>query len=258
VGIAENIDELRRAAAHLSLRRTLRPSGIGSLVFGGIAIAVGVPGMQVHPLNAVLVALGAFLVIEGVLVIASPSPGGIIIDGLAILMVGGWNIAISAMEAAGGGSPGFFMYFGIFQLIAGVKRLADFRHFTSLPAKPNERIMSSLNQMVKNVLKAKPKSDMSIVEFAAKEKTGQVFWRGKMLDDAAIFVRRAARQDIALAEKEEVNIIRQKGPTVRKKIPVSCQVGKDMMYGTMAPEHFARYESWKRKGTGSDNVTAAE
>ena len=209
--------------------------------------------MQVHPLNAVLVALGAFLVIEGVLVIASPSPGGIIIDGIAILMIGGWNIAISAMEAtAGGGSPGFFMYFGVFQIIAGVKRLADFRHFTNLPEKPGDEAVSRLNEMVKNVLKARPKSDMSIIEFAAKEKSVQVSWRGKMLDDAAIFIRKAARQDIALAEKEEVNIIRQKGPPVRKKIPITCQVGKDMMYGTIAPEHFARYESWKRKGTGSE------
>ncbi len=256
MGIAENIGELRRAAAHLSLRRTLRPSGIGSLIFGAIAIAVGVPAMNLHPLNAVLVALGAFLVIEGVLVIASPSPGGIIIDGLAILMVGGWNIAITALEAAeGAGSPGFFMYFGIFQLIAGVKRLADFRHFTSLPAKPDEQVMSRLNQMVKSVLKAKPKHDMSVVEFTAKEKSGQVIWRGKLLDDAAIFVRRAARQDIALAEKEEINIIRQKGPPVRKKTPVSCQVGENMMYGTMAPEHFARYESWKRKDNGLKNST---
>ena len=59
--IMENPDDLQKAANYRSLRKILRPAGIGSIVFGLIAILAGAPGMNKNIIDAALALIGLFL-----------------------------------------------------------------------------------------------------------------------------------------------------------------------------------------------------
>jgi hypothetical protein len=126
---------LRKALAFHGLCRQLRAAGIGSLLFGAIAFFLGASTMGRVPLNGVLALLGILLIVEGVWVMAAPSASGIIVDGLFVAAIGLWNIGISLVEIgrhSGGSLTGRFLVFGIFQIIWGIGRIAQFRRYTDL------------------------------------------------------------------------------------------------------------------------------
>ena len=56
---------MQRITRSRSILKRLRVRGIGSVIWGLIAIGVGANAMQVNPINGILLALGIFLVAEG-------------------------------------------------------------------------------------------------------------------------------------------------------------------------------------------------
>src|SRR4051812_15833051 len=101
------IGDLQRISDYRVVRKSLRTSGIGSIIWGIIAVVVGGLALRVNVLNIFLVTLGLLLIGTGVLNIVAPMPIGIIIDGIVISILGVWNIFISlaniALGAQGGG-----------------------------------------------------------------------------------------------------------------------------------------------------------
>ena len=116
----ELLDELQRVANYRQMHKRLRTSGIGSVFFGVIAIAIGVKMLRFSDLNLILVGIGVFLLIEGLWLIVRPAPIGVILDGIALILVGTWNIAVQILNAAAGHpGQGFWPILGIFQILWG-------------------------------------------------------------------------------------------------------------------------------------------
>ena len=122
-------EKLRRASNYELLSKALRPAGIGSVVFGLIAMAMGFAEMDMSPVNAVLGVIGIFLVVEGIWILVSPSPAGLIVDGIALLMVGLWNISVTI---SGGGDNSVFFLLGVWQIVMGCKSFRRYGHFSRL------------------------------------------------------------------------------------------------------------------------------
>src|SRR5260370_32291843 len=102
-----DVDELQQVAEYRRARKTLRAAGIGGIVFGVLALAVGVPLLAVDLINAVLVMIGLLLLVEGIWNVTYPTAEGVIVDGLSLLVVGVWNIFVTIYNAvAAGGGPG--------------------------------------------------------------------------------------------------------------------------------------------------------
>ncbi|HSC77053.1 MAG TPA: hypothetical protein VLB32_00700, partial [Candidatus Acidoferrales bacterium] len=80
--------ELQRAADFRTVRKTLRPAAFGSIVFGVIAIGMGIASLEDSPVNAVLVLLGLGLLGEGIWILVQPTPVGMIVDGIALCLLG--------------------------------------------------------------------------------------------------------------------------------------------------------------------------
>jgi hypothetical protein len=124
------LEEQQKVANYKLLCKTLRPAGIGSIVFGIVGIGMGFATMEDNPLNAGLAIIGFFLLVEGVWIAAAPSPPGLIVDGIALIILGLWNIGITL---GGNGGAGMFLFLGIWQIVLGGKSFARYGRFSKLP-----------------------------------------------------------------------------------------------------------------------------
>jgi len=88
VDIRTHHRQLQAAADAYSVARFVKSSAVGSLIFGGLALVVGLPGLLDSPINAGLVALGAMLLVGGIWGLSSPSPAGIVYQGVALIVIG--------------------------------------------------------------------------------------------------------------------------------------------------------------------------
>src|SRR5712691_11000070 len=102
-----DMDELQQIAEYRRARKTLRAAGIGGIIFGVLALAIGVPLLTINLLNIVLVMIGLLLLVEGIWNVTYPTAEGVIVDGVALILVGVWNIFVTFFNAlAAGGGPG--------------------------------------------------------------------------------------------------------------------------------------------------------
>ena len=99
---SQEIEELQKISNYRSVNKGLRWPAIGSIIFGLIAIVSGVVSIEENPINLVLALIGIFLLIEGIWLIVAPNPKGMIADGIALLILGIWNITTTMMNWATG------------------------------------------------------------------------------------------------------------------------------------------------------------
>ncbi len=122
---SELLDELQRVANYRQMRQRLRRSGTLSVFFGVLAVGLGYGALHVNQLNAILLAIGVFLLVEGAWLIISPAPVGVILDGTGFLLVGIWNIGVAVLNAmAGHFEGGFLPLIGIFQICWGIQPIS--------------------------------------------------------------------------------------------------------------------------------------
>ena len=251
MGLTENIGELQWAARYVSLRRTLKPGGIASIVFGALAILFGAPFIGEDPVSGFLAGVGAFLLVTGILMVASPSPGGIIADAIAIIMVGIFNIIASTVESEGGvatsdWSLNPFMFVGVFQLIMGARRFGMYRRFSDLSKeKPAAEVITRVSRMVASLGGASAKLDPSVIEFQEKASPASYTWKGKLLEGAAVFMKKGAAQDVLIEAKEDVSFATQDTPAKHGKLEAGFNIGEKLMVGTISPVNFGRFRMWK-------------
>jgi len=115
------------------LREHLRAAGIGSVVFGAIAIATGFASLDIHALNGLASVIGLFLLVEGVWLILVQRRVGLLIDGIALCVLGLWNsFAVEwnrlMVEMSGGaGVRGVFYPLAILQMLWGFDSFRRYR-----------------------------------------------------------------------------------------------------------------------------------
>lgn len=121
----------QRVGEYAEVRRRLKWAAIGSIVFGIIAIVMGVATAGENPLNIGLAVIGGLLFAEGIWLLLTLRPVGLIVDGIMLCILGVWIIFISIYnmtQGAGGISP-IFIPLGIFQIYWGVQNIFRYRSF---------------------------------------------------------------------------------------------------------------------------------
>src|SRR5262249_36533088 len=116
---------LDRVAAYWTARRRLQTSGWGCVFFGTIALALSF----VPPGDLVLAAVGVLLLSAGIWNVAAPRPGGALLDGACIVMVGLYNV-LGSLSITGPvpavGLDGPWLELGIVQVVWGVFQLVRY------------------------------------------------------------------------------------------------------------------------------------
>lgn len=119
----------QRAGEYAEVRRRLKWAAIGSIVFGIIAIVMGVATAGENPLNIGLAVIGGLLFAEGIWLLLTLRPVGLIVDGIMLCILGVWIIFISIynMTQGSGGISPIFIPLGIFQIYWGVQNIFRYR-----------------------------------------------------------------------------------------------------------------------------------
>jgi hypothetical protein len=234
--------EVQKAANFRILRRILRGAGIGSTVFGVIATALGIASLQENGVNAILILLGIFLFAEGVWLLVSPSPAGMIVDGFALIALGCWNIFVTVSNGSSGGPAGFAAL-GLFQIIWGIQSFARYRRFSSLPmARPDKATSEWLDSILKSAASKDPGGD--VVRFQVREKKALRDWRGKLLDDFGLFFDVKA-QLIIVAGRDAARITPIGTPVSGQNTPVGISLGGRNWEGEFDFLNWERFNQWK-------------
>ena len=239
-------EELQRVANYRLVRKSLRPGGIGSIIFGLIAIGIGTSGMEANPINGILALIGVFLTIEGIWLVSAPAPVGMIVDGCALLILGIWNISITFMNASSGtGSPGAFGIIGVWQIIWGFQSFGRYARFANMPqSKPSAETLQRIDQIVDEMKKATLASDPRLLEFTGKSFSSQQAWRGRLGEASGVFIADGG-QDLVFAQKQAVSISSDGKVWIGKSLKATFSIGERNFSGTISPEAFQRYEEWK-------------
>ena len=234
--VGQNIEELRGAGDYHLLRKKLKGGGIGSIFFGVVAIGMGIAFMEESPVNMILVLIGVSLLIEGIWIIRAPSPKGMIIDGIAMCIIGIWNIVVGIAGAAR-----WAVILGLFQIYWGVKSFGQYQRFSYLSSrKPSEQNMGQVEDIIKSVTKAKASESENIIELQMDNKQ----WKGELTRDVAVFVT-AADDDVIFARRSEVDFTPKGEVVPGKKRERFIKMGGRSFAVKISPELMERYESWK-------------
>ncbi len=241
----EDKSTLIKAADYKVVNSHLRPASFGSIIFGVIAIALGGSMANQNPINAFLVVIGIFLFIEGIWLLTSPGPKGFVVDGIAMIIIGVWNILITFANASSGGeSIGFFFIIGVWQIIWGFQSFGRYKRFSYLAGeKPSKEALEKLEQALQGIMASSYKTSADIVEFKVKTAFKEWNWKGKLMDDVALFV--AGKKAIIPVRKDEVKLTLKGESSGLRPHKGTLHLGKQKIAGTISPESLDRLREWK-------------
>jgi hypothetical protein len=246
VDLASNVNELQRVAEYRRAVKILRATGIGSIVVGIIALILGVVALEQSLINVGLILVGLFLVGTGIWNVALPSAEGIIIDGIALLVLPAWNLLVMVLNG-----PTFEATFkaGIIAVALIGWAVWQFRNYgrfhEALAEKPSPEDLKGMDELVRNVMRAIPELDADVITFRLRGATKEAEWRGRLAGGAALFVELPAGHEALVAPKEEVNITVTGKVLLGSTLKANIHIKDRNLSGLISPEAHARYEAWK-------------
>jgi hypothetical protein len=243
---ADSVDELQEIAENRRARKILRASGIGAILFGVLALAIGIPLLAVDLLNVVLVGIGVLLLIEGIWNVSLPTAEGIIVDGIALILVGVWNIFIAFLSVlVNNPEPIRWGILGAVQIGYGIYRFTTYpRFYAALRHHPEPEDLKLMDKLVKQIQKTKTKATDDHIAFQTKGFLQQQVWKGQLARAAALFVDQTGHEVMVLHEDQFEMTVRGK-VLIGKTLKVSVRFKDRVTDGLISPEEYAKYESWK-------------
>ena len=274
-------EQLKLAAICNNSLNSIRDSAIGSIIFGILAILLGLNEFN-HPDNIVikffgglLFLLGVFLATEGLIALLKPSPGTYRLQAIGFILVGSWNILIGIMGFMEGSCSGiFFGFLGIYQVVFGVKSFKRAREFEKAIIKLSDKsIIEVAEELRKELPNANPKNNENYIEFTASALVNTLQWKGKITDDYLVLFSRPG-DFLKILSREDINIDKKGKVLIGKALKIEVNIkstgelsdntkrdglvtdlsdskqpapGKVEKYkGTINPEYYQRFENWKK------------
>ena len=235
--------KLQKVADYRTVRKSLKRSGVWSVLFGALAIAGGMG----TPVDWVLMVLGVVLLGTGVWNIAAPRPTGIILDGVTLLLVGAYNLLGTLLAAMDGTHvSAHWGLTGMLQLYWGGQRIQSFRRFANaFLERPSDAEMQQIEETVGTIRKARAKESTDIIEFTVDGIHRHV-WKARLSGEDAVFVE-ATGSDILVGTRETVEITTRGKVLVGSALKAEAAVGPARLKGTISPDSYRLYEQWKTK-----------
>lgn len=240
------IDELRKVFGKQLLLRQLRPRGTGSIIFGAIAILLGVTGISANPMNIVLALLGVFVMAEGIWLLSAPSPKGFIVDGCAIMGVGIWNIltTIQDMSLHPGAAP-HFAVLGVLQLFWGVQSFGTSRRASEmLSLTPSPEAVNQADALVNTVTKSNFKSNPNYIEFRQQNFFVSQFWKGILIGNVVVLAG-VQTHDGILARNDDFTLTPTGKYRPGKQMKATLTAGGKKMPILIPARSLERLQAWK-------------
>ena len=228
---------LQQVADHRMARRTLRGVAIGSLVVGGLVLALGL----LPPVDPLSAALGAILLATGSWNLIRPKPAGIVIDGITLCLIGAWNISSAFL---GEGGAGFWVKLGVFQVFWGGQEMLKFGKFReALAFEPQDTELRAMDESIRSLLKTRPKKDADVFEFVTTGLHAKA-WRGRLMDDGALLVK-VGSDEAVLIRRHELEIQPGKKVMFGKDLNATFAILGATHKGAISSLSLERFHAWK-------------
>lgn len=238
-GTMYHVDDLQKIADYRAVRLRLSSAAIGSILFGIFALFWGFSSMGGGPLNVILVLLGFFLLAEGIWVLAAPSPVAMVVDGIALICLGVWNILITLLSLAGGARFPLFAVVGALQIMWGIQSFKRYGRYSHVSMqKPAEESYKMVDALAKAASVADSRRYENAVDFVADSAA----WRGILSEGVAVFVCTRDRETL-VTDPAQLLITAQGDGTAPAK--ALCQIRGRTLNCKISPVCLERMTRWK-------------
>jgi hypothetical protein len=258
--LPDDVEELHLIAEYHTACRALRTMGWGGIVFGLINIGLGIAFVvSLHPINAVLALIGLFLLLSGVWCLVLPGAEGVITNGIALILVGVWNIIVTVLNLAAGANPQvWWAVFGVFLIAAAVQCFQKYARFAeALRHGVSQQEKAMMDGLVKAILKANAKEDEDIITFQVRTFAQQKEWRGQLRQDVAVFVEKMSKE-VLVAPRAGVRITPHGKALLGKSLKATVKIRDHTWEALLSPKAFDRYRDWKFSADADESDRADE
>jgi hypothetical protein len=235
------IAEYRTASIHL------KRMGWGSLIWGLLNIVLGtIYTVENGPINAILVLIGLLLVASGLWCLVVRSAAGVITNGIALMLIGLWNLVVTVLNLVLGGPPTFWWAaIGVAMIASAVWGFRQYARFSQgLRHGATSGELAMLDAFAKRVLKADGEHDDNIIGFQVTSYGQQAKWRGRLMRGMAVFVQRVT-QELLVASSKDVSINPHGQVLLSSSLKAAITIRDHHWQATMTPRSFDRYRDWK-------------
>lgn len=249
---------LRQVAAYRELCNTVRRKSTGSLIFGGIMLAVwyfAIPDMAKYtPFGIVYLALAMLELCVGLLNRFWPTAEGILLDGLVLIAFGLWNLARQALvwqNVLPGPVNPVLALFGMYWVFQGFQTSRSyFQIKRAFPATPTAEHLRWFDGLVRELRRADPREDNRELALPTEP-----FLTGKLLGDTAFFLDPPG--NVIIAAREDVSIDRSESDDPERPPRGYLSIeGVEFPPFKLSDANWNNYVSWKREG-GEDPLAVA-
>lgn len=236
--------ELKKVVDTRMIKKMLRPAAIGSILFGIIAVVMGVQTAHANSLNTILAFIGVILILEGIWCAVAPQPLGLVVDGIVLIVLGAWNGFITIENLQAGGGSGGFIVLGIWQVIMGIKNIKQYQGYAYLANSPvSEESLQRFDLMTANINQLTEHMDESIIEFQAKTLFKKTPLKGKLIEDMILFVDPG--KDSYMDKIANVQLKPAKVNPVEYPAQASLNIGGMIFQGEISQQSLDRFSNWQ-------------
>jgi hypothetical protein len=238
---------LHRVAAYKAVCEGVRKSSTGSLVFGGIMLAVwhfALPErVKFDWFGIVYLVLAAAEFLTGLLNRFAPSAEGVLLDGLVLLLFGGWNLLRQALVWQGV-LPGLvspvMLAFGVYWIYQGFQNCRNYFVLRQVFAeRPTREHIRWYDGLLNEVRSADPKEDPQALALPTQPPL-----TAKLLGDVAFFAVVAGDPIIATRDEVEIALLEPGDAEARADAVLTIQ-GHSFEPFPISRANWENYRRWK-------------
>jgi hypothetical protein len=250
---------LRQVAAYRKLCEQVRRKSIGTLVYGAIMLAIWyfvIPnGFKFNLYGVVFLGLALLELCVGLLNRFWPTAEGLILEGLVLMVFGGWNVVrevLGWLKVVPGPVSPFFVVFGILWAYQGIQTIRSY-FFTkrAFPVSPNAEDIRWFDGLVRELRDADPRQDPRSLAIPTDP-----FLTGKLLGDSAFFLEPS--DEVLIVARSDVHLDRVESED-RDRPPRGYLMIEGIPFPPfkLSDANWANYVAWKREG-GEDPLANTE
>jgi len=244
-----HVEKLKVAALCFSMQKSIPRAAWSSIGWGVFTLLIG---MWVPPrtiLDYLWIGIGVFLLIEGIWLLrnTSANPANLLLESLALLILGLWNTVGIYFEVQAGTKPAFAGHafiFGIAQLASAYATFAAYPAYKKASQHVETLYLQELDQITAGAWKNKPSEQLDIAEFMAKNKK----CKAKFLPDYVVLMSNKGRK-FEILGRSEVFIERNSEKLLSKSLNVKLKLGSVELKTQMKPDQFERWQAWISQAT---------
>lgn len=241
---ANPLDRLQQIAVYRCTVNRLRKHGKNLMILSGILLALVASEFQGRFDDYYLLGIFGIEFLAGFLLYFAPSAEGVIVEGLLSGFLGLAILGRQAVVLANGGEPAWFsLLIGALFVVGAVRQVRSYpRIREAFEETPTPEQLAWLNDLVKEIKKADPKTDPDAVAFSTALPI-----RGKLLGATGVFVDHW-ETEIYVVTPPEVEWTTTGKALFGKSVNGKLTIRDRRFMGSVAPESLANFEHWKGAG----------